>query len=859
MFQGALGAFSRRVALAALSLSIYLVCTCARDIPHNSDSMFIKSQESPELLAPEASKKTKMVYGMLLVTLASVVYAGIEKIRTAIRFAYNCFFKPLGLHSDQQSRLDAFYEGQADVYDSTRGGLLRGRKTMLKLCAAELNKLKASQDTQEFAPIWVDIGGGTGWNIEQMNEYFPISNFKTVYLIDLCRPLCKVAEQRFQAKGWKNVRVLCQDASTFSLPELENGKDRGQIDLVTMSYSLSMIEDFYPVVDRISTLVKPQTGLVGVADFYVSGSSGPNGRRQSEKAGILGYQCNWFTRVFWQHWFEFDHVYLHPCRRNYLEYKFSTHKAFNGRNHFVIPYLVQMPYYVWLGATAASTNTSLDSASGSSVDLISEQVTAAANIHHFDASGKGSGNAAAAFANPSVPRIDSGFITPGNSPKHLPAADTSSSSESSQVNLGSPALRPASAKPSAPKKQAGGWERMPYQPSKPEHSQFGTYIYGFTWEDPRRDIEVLDLDANDNIMVITSAGDNALAYAVHQPNLRIQCIDMNPCQNHLLELKLAALRTLDYSEFWQMFGQGTKSDFLELLDTKLSAELSSSAYQFWRRNVSTFAPRESKLVRLLLGDLAHRNLYTTGYSGLALHCLRVIAKLLGFHKVSQSLTQSPSLDWQRSQWNGKIRNKILSNLGIRFMDNPVAMWQLLGVPINQWNMLRSEGSMAQYMADTLDPVASSTSFADDNYFYHLLFARQYSPECCPDYLTPKGFGALKKAVARDNTHTTFRLHTSTILDVLHGLQPGELTKAVIMDHMDWFSADDADEEVVALARAIKKGGFVLWRSAARVPWYIKVFEKQGFAVQPLSIREPGSLNPIDRVNMYASFYKAVKL
>jgi hypothetical protein len=47
------------------------------------------------------------------------------------------------------------------VYDATRGGLLRGRKTMLKLCAAQLKQqasaLKADEDL-----VWIDIGGGTG-------------------------------------------------------------------------------------------------------------------------------------------------------------------------------------------------------------------------------------------------------------------------------------------------------------------------------------------------------------------------------------------------------------------------------------------------------------------------------------------------------------------------------------------------------------------------------------------------------------------------------------------------------------------------------------------------------------------------
>lgn len=47
------------------------------------------------------------------------------------------------------------------VYDDTRGSLLRGRKTMLKLCAAQL-KDQIANGTNQGKPIWIDLGGGTG-------------------------------------------------------------------------------------------------------------------------------------------------------------------------------------------------------------------------------------------------------------------------------------------------------------------------------------------------------------------------------------------------------------------------------------------------------------------------------------------------------------------------------------------------------------------------------------------------------------------------------------------------------------------------------------------------------------------------
>ncbi len=87
---------------------------------------------------------------------------------------------------------------------------------MLKLCAAQLRDMQASNPGKPL--VWVDIGGGTGWNIEQMNDFFPINELSQVYLIDLCEPLLEVARKRFAAKGFKNVQVLCQDASKFNMP-----------------------------------------------------------------------------------------------------------------------------------------------------------------------------------------------------------------------------------------------------------------------------------------------------------------------------------------------------------------------------------------------------------------------------------------------------------------------------------------------------------------------------------------------------------------------------------------------------------------------------------------------------------------
>jgi hypothetical protein len=51
--------------------------------------------------------------------------------------------------------------------------------------------------------------------------------------------------------------------------------------------------------------------------------------------------------------------------------------------------------------------------------------------------------------------------------------------------------------------------------------------------------------------------------------------DMNPCQGHILELKLAAIHALEYTDFWMIFGEGKHPDFERILTSKLSPFLSS--------------------------------------------------------------------------------------------------------------------------------------------------------------------------------------------------------------------------------------------------------------------------------------------
>ncbi|KAL4917331.1 hypothetical protein BDW62DRAFT_201953 [Aspergillus aurantiobrunneus] len=688
-------------------------------------------------------------------------HAGPGRLQAFLLFCYCCFLKPQGDRSSQQKFLESFYKKQAAVYGTTRDRLLQGRSKMLALVAAQLKARPKSER------VWIDVGGGTGWCIEAMSAFVDVPEFfSTVFLVDLSPSLYEVARQRFRRLGWKNVQVVCEAARTFCPP--------AKADLVTMSYSLSMIPDYYPVIDSLVHLLAVD-GVIGVVDFYTQ--SGREFGARNYTGSHAGRHVNWFLRSFWRAWFELDHISVDAARRDYLEFKFGAVLTVNARNQG----LGWIPYYIWLGRrdTMQSTDQTL-------------------------------------------------------SPKE---------SELAVQNRAAKVPLPSSFYQNHP------W-RAHYHDQLPKHTQFhDEYIYAFTWEDARQDHGLLNLRADDVVLAITSAGDNILSYATKSP-ASIHAVDLNPAQNHLLELKLACYTALPYDDFWRLFGEGKHPGFRHLLLNHLSPHLSSRAFQYWHERVDVFERPNS------------RGLYDTGGSRHALRVFRWIARLLRCRAAIRQFVAARSLPEQVHTWKALLRPILLSPLLCKpVVSQESFLWKALGAPKNQLAMIEDDHrarvtsrgqsrsqAVWRYMVDTLDPVAQQTHIAKDNPYYYVCLAGQFSWTCHPEYLSAKAHALLSQPGALGNLH----LHTDEIAEVLNQLTPASLTVAVLMDSMDWFDpgAESATAQLSRLNGVMRIGGRVLLRSAALRPWYIATFPTRGFTAECVGQRTEGCC--IDRVNMYAS-------
>jgi len=274
--------------------------------------------------------------------------------------------------------------------------------------------------------------------------------------------------------------------------------------------------------------------------------------------------------------------------------------------------------------------------------------------------------------------------------------------------------------------QQHNW-RIHYNDLLQKHQQFGSeYIYAFNWEDPAVDRQLLKITKNDVILTITSAGDNILDYLLEQPR-RIHAVDLNPNQNHLLELKVAAFTALSHSDTWQLFGEGRHPDFRNLLLQKLSPHMSSQAFQYWLNKTTVFT--------------STGGLYESGGSRHAIKLVRWLVKLFGMTAKVQTLCKVETLNEQREIWP-TIRNLLLSwPLHRAVVSTEWWAWKAAGVPPAQHALILndfaqrskttsgkppSSEAIWQYVVDTLDPVVETTQISRDNYFYYVCLQGKYS-------------------------------------------------------------------------------------------------------------------------------------
>jgi S-adenosylmethionine-diacylglycerol 3-amino-3-carboxypropyl transferase len=271
-------------------------------------------------------------------------------------------------------------------------------------------------------------------------------------------------------------------------------------------------------------------------------------------------------------------------------------------------------------------------------------------------------------------------------------------------------------------------------------SFFSLLRYSFGNEDWRTEEVALDIQPQDKVLCITASGDRPLNLLARQCQ-KIVCIDANPVQNHLLQLKIAAMGLLDYQEYLAFLGATPGKERRKILQLLLP-HMDSQAAQFWMK---------------------HEKMVSKGvlYQGTVERLTSIVAKIftLTRGKKVKRLFAMNNIDEQkkflRDEWDSyiwrKLFNLLLNPLIVRFFIKDPGL-----------SNVGSNIKPGTYIYDRIHASLES-ELAKKNPLLSLLLRGKVSQDAFSPYLTESGTQVIKTRLS------ALEIRTSDVIAYLDSL------------------------------------------------------------------------------------------
>lgn len=316
---------------------------------------------------------------------------------------------------------------------------------------------------------------------------------------------------------------------------------------------------------------------------------------------------------------------------------------------------------------------------------------------------------------------------------------------------------------------------------------FRDVVFAMDWEDPATQLRALDIQPHDVVLAITAGGCNVLDLALAGP-AKLYCLDGNPAQSHLLELKIAAARVLDHDAFFDIFGARAPARICADYP-RIRTQLSLVARAFWDDHVGIVA----------------RGLYTSGRIGLYLRIVRVLLRAFGLSRtVIAELVDAPDLSAQRRWFDAHLRGKLRHPIARRFLRSRV-LNVLSGMHPAQLAKIEAEGGFDVQTLARLERVLTELPVRD-NYFVAMAATGGFRGDRVPRYLRRDNFERLRDVLPR------IEVVTSYLDPFLATLPARSLHKLYLLDIFDWMDAPQIEASMREVERVAAPGAVCLYRA-----------------------------------------------
>lgn len=286
-------------------------------------------------------------------------------------------------------------------------------------------------------------------------------------------------------------------------------------------------------------------------------------------------------------------------------------------------------------------------------------------------------------------------------------------------------------------------------------------VYNVCMEDPQIDMRLFNVTPGSNIFVLASGGCNALHYALDPNVASVHCVDANPCQVALVNLKKQVIENGSHQDLWKMFGVGVH----EALDSSYAKNfrpgLPKKCAVFWDKNIKNFQINGSN-------QGFH---YHTG-CGFITRCFRLLKNehLAQIAKLFE-LADKNEQTYVYEKYLEPVFNSIFSTLLINVTTQ-------LGIPSRQVGMISPKPSEVMKFLNARIKYTLTELPANENYFYHLYIFGNYRRDCSPEYLKECNYQLLK------NTHHKLSVTNAYVADYLNATQQ-YFSHFALLDHLDW--------------------------------------------------------------------------
>ncbi len=336
---------------------------------------------------------------------------------------------------------------------------------------------------------------------------------------------------------------------------------------------------------------------------------------------------------------------------------------------------------------------------------------------------------------------------------------------------------------------------------------FDAFVYNQIWEDPRVDLQALQLDENSRVLTISSGGCNALNYLIENPE-SVTAVDLNRHHIYLLRLKIAALENLPSDEdFFNFFGFGKHARNVENYQKFIAPKLDEKTKGFWETN--SFFSRIINGKRINFFDKG--GLYEHSRNGYFLRFFHHLAHFLGGkpEEILKAKTPNEQAELYQKHIAPFFDSFIIKNVG----KLPVTMFGL-GIPPQQYEELKKDLQDDSNIIDIYKERAMRLACdypIDENYFAWQAFARKYDTEnrrAVPEYLKAENYEILKSNVNRLKTKI------GSITEVIKSSPKNSFNRFVFLDAQDWMNAETITDLWMTIAENAEKDARIIFRTAS---------------------------------------------